>query len=146
MSIHQNRTPKYRPSLSAEQVYHILNLAKSEQPLSNLSISIIATLAPFQAKIDNLGLKPAYITSPRLSKTSLEALGATLDYVSTRETAREIEIPIQFNKEEAWRMAYDKYIKTPANCTLEEILWAKEHMYLHDLMTPEEKEEFERGV
>lgn len=143
----QNRTAKYRPSLSAEQVYHILDLAKNESPLSSLSITVIATLAPFQAKIDNLGLKPAYITSPRVSKTSLEALGEVLDYPSSRSNRpKDLESPIAFNKEQAWLEAYNKYSSNPSSCSLEEIIYAKEHMYLNDLMTLEEREQFEQNL
>lgn len=129
--------PKYRPVLTAAQILHILTLAKTESPISSASISLIATLAPFQAKIENAGIAPAYTTSPVVSATSLEGLGAApLEDLSYNPVG-------SYNKEEYWERAYKKYSANPVACSLEEIHAAKEHMYLHELMSAEEVVEFE---
>ena len=124
--------PKYRPVLTATQILHILTLAKTESPISSASISLIATLAPFQAKIENAGIAPAYTTTPIVSATSLEGLGALAPLETT-----------PYNKEEYWQRCYTKYSANPVACSLEEIHAAKEHMYLHELMSAEEVAEFE---
>ena len=131
-----NTANKYRPVLTAEQILHILTLAKTEQPaISNTSLSIIASLAPFQAKIDNAGIIPAYTMQPvKPNNTSLEALEGTVSAGSP-----------PYNKEDYWERCYTKYSTNPVACNLEEIHAAKEHMYLNDLMSPTELEEFEKG-
>lgn len=129
-------TNKYRPVLTAKQILHILKLAKTEQPaISAASFSLIASLAPFQAKIDNAGIIPAYTIQPiRPSNTSLEELGGAIS----------AGLP-PYNKEDYWERCYTKYSTNPVTCNLEELHAAKEHMYLNDLMSSAELEEFEKG-
>lgn len=140
---------KYRPVLTAAQIVHILALAKLESPLSDLSISVISTLAPFQAKIENSGILPAYTAVPPKPST-LESLGGSmlgrsingmdaslvlLDEIGLRKTDK--------SKEEYWARCYAKYCLEPTICSLEEIQAATEHKYLNDLMSPEEVAAFE---
>lgn len=129
---------KYRPVLTAEQIEHILNLARLDLIHSHqigadtsTSTSIIATLAPFQAKIENAGLVPAYTTAPRT--TLLEQLG-------------EKESVDNSTREAYWHQCYLKYCSTPNFCSIAEIQAAREHRYLNDLMAPEEMEAFEKAA
>lgn len=135
-------TPKYRPVLTAEQILHIIQLAKLEEPISMVSISLISTLSPFAAKIDNAGIVPAYSTSPvyKLSITdkTLSKLGA--------EVNQEIESMHLISKEERWAKAYAKRMLDPVSCSLVEIADAKSHAYLNDLMGSDELADYETAM
>lgn len=137
----QRRTgsKKYRPVLPAHLIEHILALAKSENPISASSIEVVGILAPFQAKIQNDSLTPAYTTKPKQSLE--EKLGMvpgtiisySLDGIDYRD------------KVDYWRACYNKYVAMPTTCSLAEIQAAQEHMYLHGLMSDEEVAVFEAG-
>ena len=127
---------KYRPVLTAENITHILKLAKTESPLSDASTAVIAVLAPFQAKIDNAGIVPAYTTSTPNKQEKANDLLDSLGFPSIRPDPT---VP----KEVLWKQAYKKFKASPATCSLVEIGYAQEYMYLHDLMSPEEMVEFE---
>lgn len=124
---------KYRPVLTAPQILHILNLAKSEVPLSDISYSIISTLASFQAKIENNGINPAYTAKPQKVST-LESLGGVIPNSTDG---------LEYTKEQYWASCYSKFCIDPISCSLEEISAATEHKYVNDLMTAEEIEVFE---
>lgn len=128
----QSNTKKYRPSLTACMVDHILHLAKSESPISSESISLIGVLAPFQAKIQNDAITEAYTTAPP-KKSVEESLGMV---TPTKH----------LSKEDYWEECHVKYTANPTECSLQEIEAAREHAYLHDLMTIEEKELFESNM
>lgn len=156
---------KYRPSLTADQIEFILRLTKQfyidltgspELDLveANQAFAVIATLTPFQAKIRNLAITPAYIPSDTPAKTStLESLGGTDsdthiptlpsydDSIGVPETNLSSLPPI--SKEELWAASYAKYLIDPVSCTIQEIEEAREHKYLENLMTVEEVEAFE---
>ncbi len=127
---------KYRPSLTGAQIDHILELAKadfsSSANLAGQSYAVIAVLAPFKAKIDNSGIAEAYSINP--PKPSIEESLGMIPAINLKST-----------KEELWALAYAKYSLSPATCTLAEIEAAHEHMYLNDLMTPEQLAKFEAG-
>ena len=138
--------PKYRPSLPPHLIAHILDLAKKEQPLSTSSIELISILAPFQAKIQNMGLEPAYTTQVRLPKPSIEvSLGmAPCDAIAWKLFNEEThQYKAYYTKEEFWEACYLKSLEYPESLHLLEMNAAKEHMYLNDLMTEEEVIEFE---
>lgn len=128
-------TPKYRPTLTAVQIDKILWLAKTETPiLSKESMSLISTLAPFQAKIENSGIAPAYTAANKPSATSMEGLGAA---------------PLEagsMSKEDYWDLCFTKFTLDPTVCSLVEIQAAQEHRYLNDLMTPEEEAKHEEST
>ena len=145
---------KYRPVLTAEQITHILHLAKTESPISNASISVISVLAPFEAKILNAGIKPAYTEAPK--KDILESLGGRTPAQKMADPPRITSYPTDsassasspvstehLTKEQRWEAAYNKWSTNPSSCSLQEIKDAQEHRYLNDLMSPEEMVEFE---
>jgi len=126
---------KYRPVLTAEQIVHIMSLCKSELPISDASISVIGSLGLFYAKIENRGIQAAYeAVEPKPPVNNLEALGE----------APKDPIEEHGNKELYWRVCYTKYKLRPTSCSLDEIEAAQEHMYLNDLMSPEEITAFEK--
>lgn len=130
---------KYRPVLTAAQILHIITLAKSESPISTESIGIVSCLVPFQAKIQNAAITPAYTMAPAKVKAhSLESLGGMTEDIGGLPTGDGSK-----PKEEYWEICYFMYKTSPTTCTLQEIQAAREHMYLNDLMTPEEMVEFE---
>ena len=133
---------KYRPVLTAGQIEHILYLAKSESPMTQAAMTIIATLSPFQAKIENAGIAAAYtMQDPKPKVNSLESLGglASSKVLTTEPDACE-------TKEEFWELCYEKYMANPAICSLDVIKGAQEHKYLNDLMTAEELSDFEAAM
>lgn len=139
MSPDTNRI-KYRPVLTARMIEHIIALAKQENPISSESIEVLGILAPFQAKIQNAALTPAYTSAP--PKPSIEeSLG--MNQPATVPTSL---YGVHSKKEVYWQACYSKYIINPLSCTVEEIQAAREHMYLHDKMSEEEKEKFEAAM
>ncbi len=131
----QQRAIKYRPSLTAEQILKIIELAKLEAPISNTSIQLVSILSSIVAKIENGALVASYVPAPP-KPSLLESLGGPTTPSSTAS----------LSKEQQWELAYNKYSATPLACTATEILEAKEHMYLNDLMSAEEIAEFEKAM
>lgn len=124
------KTLKYRPVLTAVQITHILNLAKTESPaISSASISLIATLSPFLAKIESAGIVPAYETMQEKSVKKEPTVPAVP------------KDPIE--KEHYWEQCFSKFLADPTSCSLKEIEAAQEHRYLNGLMSLEEQKEFE---
>jgi len=143
---------KYRPVLTASQISHILHLAKSEMPISELSFEVIASLAPFEAKIKTKAIKPAYAEpDPNKPKSfkgktiTLEDLGGTSSTANQKHEENEGFLAQEDfpTKEAYWEACYNKYKKSIASCNIYEIAAATEHMYLNDLMTPEQLAKFE---
>lgn len=130
-------TTKYRLTLSAAQIMHMIDLARADiiapkdEASNSNSMSIIGYLSPFKAKIDNLSISEAYTLAPP-KQTLLEGLGE-IDPLS----------PSSASKEEYWESCYEMYIAQPDSMTISEVRGAREHMYLNDLMTPEEAAIFE---
>ena len=121
---------KYRPSLTAQQVSTILTLAKTALPLTDETMSLISTLAPFMAKIENDGIVPAYTVSNKPPANSLESLGGMITSDANSHVSKEAH----------WEQCYLRILEVgAAACTLETIQAAEEHRYLNDLMTPEEE-------
>lgn len=136
-----NRQPKYRPVLSALQIKHILALAKRENPLSDLSLSVISTLSVFQAKIDNAVVVPAYtgaVDTVAKEVQQLMDLGGTPATPSTPSATT-----LGVDKEAYWEQCYKLYTADPASCSLAQLQGATEWRYLNDLMTPEEEAAYE---
>ncbi len=133
---------KYRPPLSNAQILHILTLCKSESPsISDASIDVIATLGPYQYKIENSGVAPAYTTTPQSKVKLFEKI--TGSSIVSPLAADGTEEDYILTKEDYWRQCYHTLQTDPNECSLKMIQAAKEHMYLNDLMSEEELKEFE---
>ena len=137
------KIPTYRATVTASMVAKILYLAKTESPLTEESIQLVAKFAPLQAKIDNAGLAVAYTVTPPMSK--LESLGGTesSDHLTSSYTLAGHDYII---KELYWEACYKLYTESPELCNMTTISSAREHMYLNDLMSDEEIAEFEAGA
>lgn len=122
MSNNRNKINKYRPSLTKDSIIDIIDTYQAKVPMSSKSIQVLTSLVPFLAKIEVSGVNAAYTSNP----------------ISIKK-----EESIIIGKEETWARSYDRYINFPESCTDEDIQEAKEHMYLNDLMSLKEKEEFE---
>lgn len=130
---------KYRPSLSAETIAHLVTLVKADltsfSPINKAeSTQAIAVLAPFMAKIENAGIVPAYTVS-----NTRPTLAASLGMIS------ETSLASPEDKEVYWEQCYNKYVSDKMSCSYAEIQAAYEHMYLNDLLTPEQAALFEQG-
>tara|TARA_R110000765_G_scaffold26322_2_gene64341 strand:+ start:12073 stop:12597 length:525 start_codon:yes stop_codon:yes gene_type:complete len=139
---------KYRPVLTAVQIEQILYLAKSEQPLSSMSMSLISTLAPFQAKIHNSALTPAYIIADNAKARQadvMQSLGSLSSLDSTVADPYAISAikPNGLSKQQYWEACYNKFKLDPISCSLAEIEASQEHAYLNELMSPKELAAFE---
>ena len=68
---------KHRPSLTRAEIEYLSSLACKELPLTPMAIHIVSKFNVLLAKLDNKGIKPAYVPVPSKPKAnSLEALGA----------------------------------------------------------------------
>lgn len=142
---------KYRPSVTGEQITHIIRLAKLD--MSTESIELIKTLAPFEAKILAGAMLPAHLSTPRqsledsLGMTIVDSLGKKIA-IPTKGSVNLIEVK---GDKVAYNLScYNKYKLACTVDRLEDITpdimeAAKEHMYVNDLMTPEEEAEYERN-
>lgn len=132
---------KYRPSLTVNQMIHIVNRAKEDYAqfdapdYDTLNLSIISTLAPFLSKIENDALVASYNPSLTSAKPStLESLGGSPS----------IDSLLEQTKEQYWEACYKKLQTLGASdCTVVELDAAQEHKYLNDLMSPDEMLTFE---
>ena len=143
---------KYRPVLTAVQIEQILYLAKSEQPMTAMSMSLISTLAPFQAKIHNSALTPAYIIADNAkarqadvmqSLGSLSSLDSTVADPYAASTSTSAINPNGLSKQQYWEACYNKFKIDPISCSLAEIEASQEHAYLNELMSVKELAAFE---
>ena len=122
-------TKKYRPSLTADDINHIISLAKKESPISIKSIDVLTKLAPFKAKIDVSSVDFGVGMIPTSSISNVTSSSPINDIVLV--------------KEEYWERCHDKYLADPEDCTVREIKAAQEHRYINDLMSSAEIIDFE---
>ena len=115
---------KHRPTLTRKQIAWLLEQARVHAATDDTAMELVSILAPYLSKIDNKAVLPAYTTT---RTSQLEALGGVA--------------PV--DKEAYWMSCYEKYAANPTTCTVEEIVAAKEHMYLHELMSAEKVAAFE---
>lgn len=135
----QRAISKYRPSLTASQIRHILALSKLN--MSQESIGIIKTLAPFEAKIANNAIDPSFTTIPSLSIEDSLGMASPLSpqgHQPTTTTTTPTIDKVAYNLK-----CYEKSINDMTKMSLSDIACAKEHMYVNDLMTSVEEEAYE---
>lgn len=131
----KQKETKYRPSLSVTSITKIIALAMSEAPnISPEARQVLATLAPFKAKIDAQGITPAYTTTPKADLlTELGGISASTN----------LPVDTTLDKEDYWEECYVKFCQRPTECSLAEVDAANEYRYLNDIMTEEEEAAFE---
>ena len=132
---------KFRPVLSASQIHTILRICKERVPMSEEVMEVIAVLSPFYAKVQNEGIKAAYeIGEGRGRFESIEKkLGMSVG----------VGINPLNQSEKNWdlirKLAYDKYISNPTDCTTLEIEYSNQYMYDNGLMSETEEREYEKN-
>lgn len=145
----------YRPAFSKEEVEvlatilleaYLADMAKlpynpKQSADSRLAFSpeiklihhgLIGKINTLRTKIANNALSPAYVVRKHIDPAiaMLEDLGAPEDEVEL--------LAGSITKEHHWENCYNQFIKSPDLCTVAMIEAAYEHMYLNDLMTPEQ--------
>lgn len=121
---------KYRPCLTTRQIQHILSLCKNDLTLE--SLSVIKVLSPFQSKIENCSLTPAY---------SIEKNSSVLASFGSQNTGIENSSLTPNEKRER---AYKKWLCHPDSCSVYELELVQTHRFTSNLMSAEEQEQFER--
>jgi hypothetical protein len=118
---------KYRPVLTSTQIAHVITLCKKD--LSGESLSVISTLAPFMAKIENKGINPAYKVENKNSLNDFESL--------------EYQDDGRINYEAMRFKVYKKWIDNPESCNGEELAKVQDYRAGNGLMSPEEQKDYE---
>lgn len=122
---------KYRPVLTQDQILHILSLCRKD--MSDASINLISVIAPFEYKIRNQAIKPAYNPTGRESLADMMGLSPTPPIPSIKQS--------HSNDPKA---LYAVWLNDPTfPFTPSDLKIIKEYRYVNDLMTPEEEQEFE---
>lgn len=137
------QTKSYRPSLDADTIKYLSQLATREFATNNhpLALKAIGKLAPFVAKIKAGAVKPSHTYTPK--QDIMEQLGEVSSEV-THSEATHSDPATQEEAYKLWREAItynDFSLLTP-----ETIAQAKDYAYLNDLLTTEEEEEYERSI
>ena len=151
---------RYRPAFSEEEVealatilleayladiakppYNPSRPADSKRAFSSrmklVHYRLMGKINTLRTKIANNALSPAYVVRKHIDPAIaiLEDLGAPEDEIAAATGGE--------TKEQYWEACYIQFQKNPNLCTVPQIEAAHEHMYLHDLMTPEEVAAFE---
>ena len=115
--------------------------------MSEEVMGVIAVLSPFYAKIQNEGIKAAYEIGEGKRFESIEKkLGMGFD----TDIGMNVEMGIEMNPtEKNWdlirKLAYDKYVSNPTDCTILEIEYSNQYMYDNGLMSEAEEREYEKN-
>ena len=139
---------KFRPVLSPSQIYTILRICKERIPMSEEVMAVIAVLSPFYAKVQNEGVKAAYeIGEGKGRFESIEKkLGMGFDVGIGMNVGMGIEMnPSEKNWDLIRKLAYDKYVSNPTDCTILEIEYSNQYMYDNGLMSESEEREYEKN-
>ncbi len=148
---------RYRPSFTAADITTMMTLALAA-PQEPAVSSIIAKLAPINAKIA-LGVdKPSYTNTPppslldRLEGDSngneVQNTAQLLDTLQEKVDAVTVQsgiVPSSYaTKEQYWEACYKYSLITDNILTTEMLSAVAEHKYLEGLMSPEEEAAFEK--
>lgn len=110
-----NRIPKYRPSLTGEQINHLISLCRKDS--SNESLRIIGVLAEFEHKIRNGAVVPSHAVDVK------NPLSVDLGF-SEMKTAEAISI----------EQLYKWWQTDPGLLNIEQLSRVREYRYVNDLM------------
>lgn len=135
--------PKYRPVLTAAQITHILSLCKSD--LSDMSVSVIASLSVFEYKIRNEVITPAYTQTPK--PNLFDSMG-----LNPMNTFPDVKTKIIKENRELRKSALYAVWSKPENqslrdeMTIEDLKLVQEYRYENNLMSKEEETQFEASM
>jgi hypothetical protein len=130
MTNNNSNLAKYRPVLTATQITHLISLCRSD--LSVESIRCISILAPFEYKIINGGVAPAYTPQPDLT------LGNKLGF--------EVAPKKQSLSLEQAKIMHRDYKANIGSITLDEIKECLGVLYVNDQLTPKEESDYENSI
>lgn len=117
--------PRYRPSLTAIHIAHIVSVLSSEVPLSEDSKDVLKVLRPFLTKIELDAIVPAFTAGERLSIT--DRLGD--DNFSSQ---------FLIDKKQCYNLWRQGIELSPR-----ELEAAKDYAYANDLLTASEEQDYE---
>lgn len=118
-----NSRMKFRPSMSAAQVEHVIALCKAD--FSDASIMVLRVLIPLKAKIDCEAIAPAYVTSAKMvGKPSQSMQVAIMDEIGDDDS---VDKPL-----------FERYRAGAVNLTNSELYLAKMYGYKRLLLSDEE--------
>lgn len=126
----QKAIQKFRPVLSAQQILHIISLAKRDG--SAESLDVLSQLVIFEFKIQNATIRPAYTEKPR------ESLSSSLGFENSSKRNEETGI----NPE----ALYNLWLSSPESLTVLQLEGVRQWRYDHDKMTMDEEKKFEEEV
>ncbi len=130
-------TVKYRPSLTASQITHLLGLCKSSP--STLSLSCARTLSVVVTKIQNDSLTPAYVPTAR------ETLEASLGLAPTIDLTRALREESESREKEKSRL-YMIWLDSPSSLSVPELERVQEYRFEENLMSQSESQEYEAAL
>lgn len=150
----RGKLAKYRPSLTAAQLTRLEALLKEQASSPNFSgfsatdLELLTILGKLTAKIQAGVQTAAYVAAP--AQTEAEKQQSTLASLGGANLS-EAEVRVSTvagydTKEEYWAACYAKYSQSVASCNPQEIEAAMEHMYLEELMTPEQVTAWESKI
>src|SRR5450830_254989 len=118
------KAEKYRPCLTSAQISHIISLCKRD--LSADSIGTICVLAPFQTKVENKSISPAYVMQGKQSLLNSLGYGNAEAHSSLTHPQRR-------------QLAFDKWSRNPDSCNTDELELVQTYRMENNLMSQEEK-------
>lgn len=122
---------KYRPVLTQDQITHILSLCRKD--MSDASIQLMSVLAPFEYKIRNQAITPAYTQTPKESLADMMGLEPTPPIPSIRSLDP--------------KALYEVWVNDPSfPFTPSDLRIIREYRYVNDLMTFEEERAYETNA
>jgi hypothetical protein len=130
MTNNNSNLAKYRPVLTATQITHLISLCR--QDLSVESIRCISILAPFEYKIINGVVSPAYISEPALQ------LANKLGF--------ETEPKKQSMSLEQAKIMYRDYKANIGSITIDEIKECLGVLYVNDALSAKEESDYENSI
>ena len=112
--------------------------------MSEEVMAVIAVLSPFYAKVQNEGIKAAYEIGE--GKGRFESIEKKLGFDIGMNVGMGIEMnPSEKNWDLIRKLAYDKYVSNPTDCTILEIEYSNQYMYDNGLMSESEEREYEKN-
>ena len=134
---------KFRPVLSASQIHTILRICKERIPMNEEVMEVIAVLSPFYAKVQNEGIKAAYEIGE--GRGRFESIEKKLGMGFDTDIGINPLNPTEKNWDLIRKLAYDKYVSNPTDCTILEIEYSNQYMYDNGLMSEAEEREYEKN-
>ena len=116
----------YRPYFTVEELTEVTRCVS----VSSSNTKLIGYLKLFLSKIDNEQVSPQYTNAPSIE----DKLELTTPAFAPKD--------LKAQREDA----YNKWLSSPASCSIQEHTRAQMYRYENDLMTSEEEKEYENRI